>query len=253
MQDEKPKYGWYVKNLIIAFTSIGLIGIFLIISAFIFQAFFSILLTSGIIILILFLWPGVGMTTMNIVLRSRITDTIEMPSFTVVSSPQILDVGCGTGRTAIKIAKTLDNGGHLTGIDIYNKNAIGGNALDTVNNNAKLEGIDKRTTFQYGSVTEIPFEDNKFDYVNASSVLHEVHGDHDQDDALNEIYRVLKPGGYFYLGEWHRGSWQLILYTGIFSFVFKPNKYWSELVKKHDFQILDYKNKNGFGIFSLRK
>ena len=71
--------------------------------------------------------------------------------------------------------------------------------------------------------------------------------------ALDEIYRVLKPGGFFYLGEWHRGSWQLILYTGIFCFVFKNKNYWLELVKRHQFKFQNSSTDSGFSIFTLKK
>ena len=64
-----------------------------------------------------------------------------------------------------------------------------------------------KTTFQYGSATDIPFENERFDIVNVSSVLHEIHDTNGQDKAMLEIYRVLKPGGYLYLSEWNRTSW----------------------------------------------
>ena len=203
--------------------------------------------------MVLLLWPGIGMGLMNVILNKSNLPGIGTELVKIIESPKILDVGCGTGRTAIKIAKSLKNGGYLYGIDIYSKTAIGGNALDTVQRNAFLEEVDDKTMFQYGSAVEIPFDDGMFDIVNFSSVLHELHMKGGPGKALNEAYRVLKPGGYLYIGEWNRTSWQLIAYCGIFCFVFKRYRHWLALLKKHGFKIEEQKKNNGFYIFSTIK
>lgn len=176
-----------------------------------------------------------------------------MEALTELDSPKILDLGCGTGRTAIKIAKKLKNGGHLYGCDIYNTMAISGNALSTVQQNARIEKVSDKTTFQYGSVLEIPFKDAEFDIVNLSSVLHEIHDPEGKEKALTEIYRVLKPRGHFYMSEWNRAAWQCIAMFGLCCFVFKHKKYWTGLLKSHGFkEILDM-NLDGFELFKSIK
>ena len=254
MDKRKPQYGWYVKNLVIGFTITGLIGLILTIFGTYLENWLRYaFLISGISIMLLFLWPGFGMSLMNIILNRRNSPGIENELLKSIESPKILDVGCGTGRTAIKIAKSLRNGGHLYGIDIYSKVAIGGNALETIQKNARLEGVDDITTFQYGSAIEIPFDDELFDMVNFSSVLHELHMEGGLDKALNEAFRVLKPGGCLNIGEWNRTSWQLIAYCGIFCFVFKKYRYWLSLIKSHGFDIKEQKRDGGFHMFSAIK
>jgi ubiquinone/menaquinone biosynthesis C-methylase UbiE len=254
MNEKKPKYGWYVKGLIIGLIIIGIIGFTLIIFGLFFEGWLSFaMILFGILIILLFFWPGVGMAIMNINLSKSNFSGIELDAIDVIESPIILDVGCGTGRTAIKIAKTLKKGGKLIGIDIYSKVAIGGNALETVQKNAKLEGVAEKTTFQYGSAVEIQFEKDKFDIINFFSVLHELHMEGELDKALNEAYRVLKPGGYLYVGEWNRSSWQLIAYCGIFCLVFKPQIFWTQILKKHGFDIKKKENRRGFYLFSAKK
>ncbi len=251
MTEEKPKYGWYVKGLIVSFTIIGLIGLGLTILGFLFENWIGILLIiCGISLMVLFLWPGFGMGIMNIILNKK---DLETESSITIKSPKILDVGCGTGRHAIKIAKSLKDGGHLYGIDIYSKVAIGGNALDTIQYNARLEGVDDRTTFQYGSAIEIPFDDEMFDIIYFSSVLHELHMEDGSDKALDEAYRVLKPGGHLNIGEWNRSSWQLIAYCGIFCLVFKRYKHWLSLIEKHGLKINEQKRTGGFYTFTAIK
>ena len=254
MKEEKPKYGWYVKNLIIGFNIIGLFGLTAVIIGFFFKPIFQIILIiSGIAIMLVFLWPGIGMIIMHLFFLGRISLIAKMEALRSIENPDILDVGCGTGRTAIGIAKSLKNGGHLYGIDIYSKLAIPGNALETVQNNAKLEGVEEQTIFSYGTATEIPFEENRFDIVNVSSVLHEVHDSNDQCIAIQELYRVLKPGGYLYFGEWNRTSKQLIAFCGLCCFVFKHKGYWEQILKENGFKDITYENIAGFGIFIARK
>jgi len=251
---EKPKYGWYVKNLILTFNIIGFLGLVAFIIGLILLGILGIILSIvGITIMVLFLWPGIGLAIMNIILGKDDSEVQGNDILSKIQSPMILDIGCGTGRTAIKIAKSLPKEGHLNGIDIYNANAISGNSIATVNRNAELEGVSDKTTFQYGSATEIPFEDNKFHIVNLSSVLHEVHAYEDKERAMKEIHRVLKPQGFLLIGEWNRYSWQLILYSGILCIVFQRRKYWDDLIRKQGFTILKYENSGGYGLFTAQK
>jgi len=60
--------------------------------------------------------------------------------------------------------------------------------------NLELEG--GKTIDYIGSVLAIPCNDNEFDFVLAQEVLEHVDS---PDAAVDEIYRVLKIGGYFYL------------------------------------------------------
>ena len=254
MSEEKPKYGWYVKNLILVFNIVGLFGLIVFIIGLILLGMLGVILSIiGIALMVFFLWPGIGLAVMNVILDKADSEVQGMDILSKIQSPRVLDIGCGTGRTAIKIAKSLPKGGHLNGIDIYNVNAISGNSLETVNRNAELEGVSDKTTFQYGSATEIPFEDNKFNIVNLSSVLHEVHDYEDKERVMKEIHRVLKTKGFLLIGEWNRYSWQLILYSGILCIVFQRHKYWDDLIKKQGFTILNYENFGGYGLFTAQK
>jgi len=254
MSEEKPKYGWYVKNLILAFNVVGSFGLIVFIIGLNILGMLGVTLSIiGITLMVLFLWPGIGLAAMNIIIDKGDSEVQGMDILSKIQSPTVLDIGCGTGRTAIKIAKSLPKGGYLNGIDIYNVNAISGNSLETVNRNAELEGVSNKTTFQYGSATEIPFEDNKFHIINLSSVLHEVHNYEDKEKAMKEIHRVLKPKGFLLIGEWNRNSWQLILYSGILCIVFQRCKYWEDLIRKQGFTILNYENFGGYGLFTAQK
>ncbi len=257
MEDEKPKYGWYVRDLIIYFYLIGFVGLIsLSFGLFFMNLLGVVLIIIGIPLILIFIWPAIGLSLMQLILLKKlnVVDTIgKSKVISEIKEPVCLDIGCGTGRAAIKIAKELKNGGHLYGIDIYEKFAISGNALHTVQNNARIEDVQDKTTFQYGSATEIPFEDNKFDIINISSVLHEIHSSEGKEKAMQEIYRVLKPGGYAYISEWNRNSFGLISTLGLLCFVFKNKNYWRNLIEKYQLEILSYENYYGFGLFIIKK
>ena len=254
MKEEKPEYGWYVKSLIIYFFIFGLIGLILLfVGLYISGILAIILIITGICLIVLFLWPSIGLSAINITIGNEFNLDQILRKASDIKSPEILDIGCGTGRTVIKLAKKLKNGGHITGIDIYSEFAISGNSLETVQRNARIEKVLDKTTFMNGSATKIPFENDKFDIVTLSSVLHELHSVEEQELAMIEINRVLKNQGILYIGEWNRKSWQSILYMGIWCLIFKTRKYWQKLIEKHGFQEIRYKNTGGFGHFIAKK
>jgi ubiquinone/menaquinone biosynthesis C-methylase UbiE len=252
--EEKAKYGWYVKNLIIGFFIIGFTGLGFFVLGFFFQGWIAFLLFFiGIILIILFLWPGIGFLVLNLSLGEDSIVAKKISAIKDIFPKEYLDVGCGTGRTTMKIAKILPISAHLTGIDIFNTNAISGNALQTVQNNARIEGVANKTTFQVGSATNIPFEDNKFDVINESFVLREIHKSNCKKKAINEIYRVLKPNGYLFVVERDRKAIRTIALLGIFCFVFKSKAYWHNLLEQNGFKGIIYEPSDGFGIFTAKK
>jgi len=92
---------------------------------------------------------------------------------------KVLEIGCGTGYFTRHIAET---GADVMAIDISPE-------LIKIAQN-ELKKI-KNITFKIENAYEMTFDDNNFDYVIGSSVLHHL----DINKALKEIYRVLKPGG----------------------------------------------------------
>lgn len=110
--------------------------------------------------------------------RRSILDNVE-----IASGSTVLDVGSGPGFLCNDIYDLVKPNGVVYGIDISEP------LLDFAKKEfGKKEGIE----FKFGSATKIPFESNKFDVVLTTQVLEYIP---DVDVALNEIYRVLKPGG----------------------------------------------------------
>ncbi|MGI9648854.1 MAG: methyltransferase domain-containing protein [Acidimicrobiia bacterium] len=109
----------------------------------------------------------------------------------------ILDVGCGPGFYVADLAGAVGDGGRVTGVD---------------SSPAMLAGAAGRTTAQTnvtlleGSATDLPLDDGAVDAVISVQVFEYVE---DVDRALDEVHRVLRPGGRMVLWDidWSTLSW----------------------------------------------
>ncbi len=97
----------------------------------------------------------------------------------------ILDYGFGSGSNMIHL---INKGYELSGVEV-SKSAI--TKLEE-----RLKRIGQKAQLQLSTDGKLPFEDNKFDVVIAWLVL--CYNDWDSfQKAMDEINRVLKPGGVF--------------------------------------------------------
>ena len=151
------------------------------------------------------------------------------------------DFGCGNGRHTLEIA------GHckkVIAIDLSKKLL---NILkQKINSFHTIEII-------HADLINIPLKENCLDSVFYIASLHNIPKKKQRLQSLKELYRVLKPGGYLYLSEWNRTSWQCIAFTGLCCFAFKEKDYWEKLLKENNFKDITYENIMGFGIFTARK
>lgn len=95
----------------------------------------------------------------------------------------VLSVGCGPGFETAVLAQQVGKAGSVTGAD--------------VNEDVLAEARDRcgslpQVSFQQGDVTDLPVADNGYDVAIAKQMLQFVD---DVDAALDELFRVLKPGG----------------------------------------------------------
>ena len=105
-----------------------------------------------------------------------------------------LDIGCGNGALAVKLALKHSKA-EVVGIDYWGKNWE--YSKNVCERNAGIEGVGNRVTFQKGSATSLPFEDESFDAAVSNFVFHEVGGVKDKRDLIREALRILKKGGKF--------------------------------------------------------
>jgi len=97
----------------------------------------------------------------------------------------VLDIGCGTGSLALRLAPA---GAHVHGLDLSSE------MIRIANGKAAAQSIGN-VTFHVGAFRDgVPFEPESLDGVCAYSLLHLVE---DRPATLRRIYELLKPGGFF--------------------------------------------------------
>jgi SAM-dependent methyltransferase len=105
-----------------------------------------------------------------------------------------LEVGPGPGYLGLEWLKTTVCT-RLTGLD------ISVDMLEVARRNADEYGVTDRVTYVESQAQSLPFEDEHFDAVFTNGSLHEWES---PVTVLNEIARVLKPGGRYFISDLRR-------------------------------------------------
>ena len=96
----------------------------------------------------------------------------------------LLDCGCGPGTITVGLAAVVSPG-QVVGIDIEDSQ------IERAQAHAAQQGI-TNVRFEVGNIYKLPFPDDSFDAVLAHAVLNYLS---EPLRALQEMYRVLRPGG----------------------------------------------------------
>lgn len=102
----------------------------------------------------------------------------------------VLDAGCGGGRNLVYL---LREGYEVRGVD-GNPEAV----RQVRNLAAQIAPSLPPESFQVADLEAIPFPDERFDVVLCSAVLHFARDEAHFDRMLDEMWRVLHPGGLFF-------------------------------------------------------
>jgi SAM-dependent methyltransferase len=106
---------------------------------------------------------------------------------------RVLEIGCGLGTDGAQFAKA---GACYTGIDLTEA------AIDLARKRFEISGLPGE--FRVADAEHLDFADDSFDLVYSHGVLHHTP---DTARAVQEIHRVLKPGGRAIVMLYHRGSY----------------------------------------------
>jgi arsenite methyltransferase len=156
-------------------------------------ALFSVLGSIGVA----FLAVGGFMVWSSRVAKLKLRDEL-IDSLALQGDEKVLDVGCGRGLLLIAAAKHLTagkGGGKATGIDIWSDQDLSGNSADATKQNAKIEGVSDRVRIETGDARKLVYPDANYDVVVSSLAIHNIPEKEERQQAIQEMWRVLKPGG----------------------------------------------------------
>jgi ubiquinone/menaquinone biosynthesis C-methylase UbiE len=107
-------------------------------------------------------------------------------------SDRLLDISAGTGYLAKQVQQNEWEFYEFVLNDVSSE--MLGKAREKV-------GSDDRYRFTGYSAEQMSFESNSFDRVISMNAFHNYQ---DQGAVIREVYRILKPGGMFYLLDWNK-------------------------------------------------
>jgi SAM-dependent methyltransferase len=176
------------------------------------------------------LWAG------NFTLRaSKNQDYMTLPfvDLFVSGSDNVLDAGCGSGRTSLGLDKVMKSG-TITSLDRFDSDYIenGGQAL--LERNIQIAGIKERVKICKGDVTEMEFKENSFDAAISSFMID--HLGKYKLDALKEINRTMKPGSRFLLIVFVP-SYATFSVFNVMCFTLTSRKGWRDLFGQSNFKL----------------
>ena len=106
-------------------------------------------------------------------------------SLSGIPDPKILEVGAGTGRYSVTLAK---QGLNVTAVELVTHN------LEVLK--SKLDGSEPITAMQGNAMDLSVFDDHSFDLTMVLGPMYHLYSNDDKLRALSEAVRVTKPGGY---------------------------------------------------------
>jgi len=134
----------------------------------------------------------------------------------------IVDLASGTGEPALTLARTMGNDINIVGVDAAQ------GMVDVAQSKVAKEGLNN-ISFQAMPAEKLSFDDNQFDKAlcRFGVMLFD-----DPQAGVNEMYRVLKPGGEFAIAVWGEAENMPVMYWSYEVFKDKvPEEFYPPLKK----------------------
>jgi len=120
----------------------------------------------------------------------HIPEVVDFPRW---RDRDVLEVGCGLGTDAVNFARA---GARYTGVDLTEA------SIELVRKRFAIENLE--ADLRVADAEALPFPDDSFDLVYSHGVLHHTP---DTQRAIDEVYRVLRPGGIVMAMLYHKNSY----------------------------------------------
>jgi ubiquinone/menaquinone biosynthesis C-methylase UbiE len=149
----------------------------------------------------------------------------------IVQDSKILDLCCGSGQTTQFL---VQRSRHVTGLD-----------ASPLSIRRAQQNVPQATYIE-AFAEKIPLSDNEFDLVHTSAAMHEMEAEQLRQ-ILQEVYRVLKPGGYFAMVDFHAPTNPIFVPgLAVFFWLFETETAWqliktdlADLLTEIGFQVSD--------------
>lgn len=139
---------------------------------------------------------------------------LALQGLTIFPETKILDLCCGSGQATKVLVQYSQN---VTGLDASPL------SLKRARQNVP------QAQYVEAFAEAMPFADNSFDLVHTSVALHEMEFNQLRE-ILQEVYRVLKPGGIFALVDFHTPTnWLFLPGITLFLLLFETETAWQLL------------------------
>lgn len=158
----------------------------------------------------------------------------------------VLDAGCGAGRTTIMLSRILGNG-RIVAFDRFDADYIDEGGSTHIDRNLEIAGLSGKVAVKKGDLTGLPFEDGCFTAAISTNVFD--HLGAGKQTALNEIRRVLEPGGRFLMAVWVPG-WTMFAVANVLSFFLTSKAAWRGMATDAGLRVVD-EGKFNFAWFLL--
>jgi SAM-dependent methyltransferase len=156
---------------------------------------------AHIVIVPTLLWMGIAFLVSAVAMfassqwgKLRARDHM-LDRFKFTGDETVLDLGCGHGLMLIGAAKRVPRG-RAIGLDLWSQVDQRSNSAAATMANAGAEGVANRVEVMDGDMRSIPLGDASVDLVLSCLAIHNIKRKADRDRAMQEIVRVLKPGGH---------------------------------------------------------
>ena len=145
---------------------------------------------------------------------------------------EVLELACGSGQLSFSLSK-------------HTKSWIGTDFSKQMILEARKRGEEKNLTFEIANATSLCFDNEKFDCVLIANALHIMPK---PDEAMKEMYRVLKPNGTLFAPTflWKEGKQRKIIKRLMSILGFKMYQEWNGK------QFIDFIEEYGFSVLEMK-
>jgi SAM-dependent methyltransferase len=182
---------------------------------------------------------------------SKRRDWATLPLVPLLRKPgsRVLDAGCGAGRTTLAVSRVLGDG-RVVAVDRFDASYIEQGGRELLARNLRAAGLEGKVEVVPGDLTALPLAGGSVDAAVSAHAID--HLGPAKQKGVDEIFRVLAPGGRFLLVVWVPG-WAMLAIASVASLFLTPKRGWRAIADRAGFRRVDEGLINGAWFLLLEK